>query len=63
MYSITEFASIVVVLGIMETENLSGLHVNATKAMDLLYVSLDFTLVCFIAFIPIQITNPPLIFL
>ena len=57
MYSIMEFASIVVLLCIMETENLLGLHVNATKAMEFLFVSLDFTLVGFIAFLAIQ-TRP-----
>ena len=51
MYSIIEFASIV---GIMETKNLLGLDVNATRTMHSLFVCLDFTLVGFIAFLPIQ---------
>ncbi len=54
MYSIIEFASIVVPLGIMETENLFGLHVNETIAMVFLLFSFDFTFVGFTAFRPIQ---------
>ena len=54
MYSIMEFASVVVPFGMMEIENHLGLHVNATTAMYFLLVSLDFTLVGFVACLPIQ---------
>ena len=54
MDSIMELESIVVPLGIIDTENLFGLHVKATKLIVFLFVSLDLTFVGFTALLPIQ---------